>query len=93
MTKAGVRACVRVCVSSAFSFICFVVCLCSQPSSMLTLGANFKGDRILFFFLLRTVSHAAAPASRFVVRTDKDALFTSSYTSTLSSFLFAFLHV
>lgn len=44
-------ACVRVCVSVALPFICFVDCLCSEPSSFFfRLGANFKGDRILVLF-------------------------------------------
>lgn len=90
-------ACVRVCVSVALPFICFVDCLCSEPSSFFLDWAPTSreiGSSFFFFIsLLRTLSHAAAPAPRFVVRTDNDALFTSRYTRILSSFLLAFLHV
>lgn len=95
VTKAGVRACVCAFLWRFRLFASSIVCALS-PQVFFRLGANFKGDRILVLFfisLLRTLSHAAAPAPRFVVRTDNDALFTSRYTRILSSFLLAFWHV
>lgn len=51
-------ACVRVCVSVAFPFICFVDCLCSEPSSFfLDWAPTSREIGSSFFFLFPSFEH------------------------------------